>query len=89
MERMVEALLERETVDREEVAEVFADVPKWEHSSEGAMRLKYPDNPVLPQPREDHLAAAEEAEKEEEPVTESLQLNRKLRRSSRPATDAG
>ena len=89
MERMVEALLERETVDREEVAEVFADVPKWEHSSEGSMRLKYPDNPVLPQPREDHLAAAEEAEKEEEPVTESLQLNRKLRRSSRPATDAG
>jgi hypothetical protein len=89
MERMVEALLERETVDRGDVAELFADVPKWEHTSEGAMRLKYPDNPVLPQPGEEQIAAAEEAEKEEEPVTESLTLNRKLRRSTRPATDAG
>ena len=53
------------------------------------MRLKYPDNPVIPQPREDQIAAAEEAEEEEEPVTESLTLNRKIRRSTRPATDAG
>jgi cell division protease FtsH len=89
MERMVDALMEKETVDRHEVAELFADVPKWEHSSEGAMRLKYPDNPVIPQPHEDdEMAAAQEVEKEEEPVTESLGLNRKLRRSSRPA-DAG
>jgi len=53
------------------------------------MRLRYPENPVLPQPGEDQIAAAEEAEEDEEPVTESLQLNRKLRRSTRPATDAG
>lgn len=89
MERMVESLLEKETVDRHEVAEVFSDVPKWEHTSEGALRIKYPDHPVLPQPLEDdQIAAAEETEEEEEPVTESLTLNRKLRRSSRPA-DAG
>ncbi|MGH8947654.1 MAG: ATP-dependent zinc metalloprotease FtsH, partial [Acidimicrobiia bacterium] len=89
MERMVDALLETETVDRDEVAKLFSDVPKWEHTSEGAMRLKYPDNPVIPQPREEQIAAAEEVEEEEEPVTESLTMPRKLRRSSRPATDAG
>jgi cell division protease FtsH len=89
MERMVDALMEKETVDRHEVAVLFADVPKWEHSSEGSMRLKYPDNPVIPQPHEDdEIAAAQEVDKEEEPVTGSLGLNRKLRRSSRPA-DAG
>jgi hypothetical protein len=89
MERMVKALLEKETVGRDEVAELFADVPKWEHASEGALRIKYPDNPILPQPREDQIAAAEEAEDEDEPVTESLTLNRKLRRSTRPATEGG
>ncbi len=88
MQRMVESLMEKETVDRHEVAQLFYDVPKWEHTGEGAMRLRYPENPVLPQQHEDELvAAATEAEKEEEPVTESLSLNRKLRRSSRPAPD--
>jgi cell division protease FtsH len=89
MQRMVDKLMEKETVDRHEVAELFSDVPKWEHTSEGAMRLRYPENPVIPQPRDEPIAAAKEAEKEEEPTTESLSLNRKLRRSTRPATDAG
>jgi cell division protease FtsH len=88
MQRMVDLLMEKETVDRHEVAELFYDVPKWEHTGEGALRLRYPENPVLPQVHEDHLAAADQVEKEEEPVTESLTLNRKLRRTSRPA-DAG
>jgi hypothetical protein len=88
MERMVGRLMEKETVDRQEVADLFSDVPKWEHAGEGALRIKYPDNPVLPQVHEDPLAAAEEADKEEEPVTESLTLPRKLSRRSRPA-DAG
>ena len=39
--------------------------------------------------RDEQIAAAEEVEDEEEPVTESLTLNRKLRRSSRPATEGG
>jgi cell division protease FtsH len=89
MQRMVDKLMDKETVDRQEVAELFSDVPKWEHTSEGAMRLRYPENPVIPQPRDEPIAAAEEAETEEEPVTESLTLPRKLRRSTRPATDAG
>ncbi len=83
MERMVEALLEKETIDREEVADLFYDVPKWEHDADGSLRIRYPENPVLPQPRE-QIAAAEEVEPEQEEVTESLQLDRKLPRT-RPA----
>jgi len=77
MERMVEALIETETVDRDEVAELFKDVPKWEHDSMGSLRIKYPDNPVLPQEHE-QIAAAKEVEEEPEEVTESLKLDRKL-----------
>jgi len=42
MERMVEALLESETVDRDEVARLFDDVPKWEHASSGSLRIQPP-----------------------------------------------
>ena len=42
MERMVERLLEQETVDREEMAEIFSDVPKWEHASSGSFRIQPP-----------------------------------------------
>jgi cell division protease FtsH len=42
MERMVERLLDQETVDRDEVAEIFSDVPKWEHSSSGSLRIQPP-----------------------------------------------
>jgi cell division protease FtsH len=85
LERMVTALLDTETVDRDEVAEIFSDVPKWEHTLDGSLRIKYPDNPVLPQERED-VAAAVETEEESEEVTEALKLDRKLPRTkSRPA----
>ncbi len=88
MERMVAQLLETETVGQDDVAELFKDVPKWEHTAEGAMRIKYPDNPVMPQPREQIAAAEKVVEEEEEPVTESLRLKRSLRPKGRPA-DAG
>jgi cell division protease FtsH len=85
LERMVSALLETETVDRDQVAEIFADVPKWEHAHDGSLRIKYPDDPVLPQERQD-IAAAVKKEEEPEEVTESLKLDRKLPRTkSRPA----
>ena len=86
MERMVEALLENETVNRNEVAELLIDVPKWEHAEEGSLRIRYPESPILPQPREDDLiAAAEEVEEEEEETTESLTLDKSLRPRTRPA----
>ena len=85
MERMVEELLENETVGRDQVSELFHDVPKWEHTSEGALRIKYPDNPVIPQKR-DQVAAASEVEEDEdgEETTESLRLKRGLRPKGRP-----
>lgn len=84
LERMVKTLLKNETVDREEVAELFHDVPKWEHDRGGSLRIKYPEDPILPQVHED-LAAAVEVEEPEE-VTESLKLDRKLPRTGgRPA----
>jgi len=85
MERMVVALLEKETVDRQEVAQIFGDVPKWEHAFDGSLRIKYPENPVLPQVHPD-IAAAVEKEEDPEEVTESLRLERKLPRTKgRPA----
>jgi len=88
MDRMVVQLLETETVGPDDVAKLFEDVPKWEHTAEGEMRIKYPDNPVLPQPREQIAAAEQAPQEEEEPVTESLRLKRSLRPKGRPA-DAG
>ncbi len=36
------ALLDTETLDAGEVAEVFANVPKWEHTETGALRIQRP-----------------------------------------------
>ena len=43
LDRMAEVLIERETIDAEEVAEVFATVPKWEHAETGSMRIQIPN----------------------------------------------
>jgi cell division protease FtsH len=45
MERMVAVLIDKETVDAKEVAEIFSDVPKWEHSPSGVMRIRIPGSP--------------------------------------------
>ncbi len=43
LDRVAEVLLERETIDAEEIAEVFSDVPKWEHTEVGALRIRLPE----------------------------------------------
>ena len=43
LHRIAEALLDKETVDAEAVAELLYDVPKWEHGGDGTIRLKAPD----------------------------------------------
>lgn len=43
LHRIAEALLDKETVDAKAVAELFFDVPKWEHAADGTIRLKAPD----------------------------------------------
>jgi len=34
--------MERETLDADEIREVFRDVPKWEHATNGTMRIQIP-----------------------------------------------
>ncbi len=43
LEGIANALLENETLDADEVAKVFADVPKWEHTETGALRIQRPE----------------------------------------------
>jgi cell division protease FtsH len=90
MERMVAVLLEHETVDRERVAEIFSDIPKWEHTESGSLRIRYPENPVLPQPREEEqVAAAKKADEPEDAESPSSARAKKgFRPRGRPA-DAG
>jgi cell division protease FtsH len=85
LERMVEALMDRETVGPDEVAEIFADVPKWEHADDG-MRVRYPKNP---QPHPDVRAAASELEPEEEEVMREVTVEAPVRRTSSRPADAG
>jgi cell division protease FtsH len=50
LDRVAQELIERETLDGDEIAEVFKDVPKWEHTETGALRIRAPENgPVLRQ----------------------------------------
>ncbi len=42
LDRVAALLLERETLDAEQLVEVFSDVPKWEHSDTGGLRIKGP-----------------------------------------------
>lgn len=43
LDRIAEVLLDKETVDGAEVAEIFSDVPKWEHTEAGALRIRLPE----------------------------------------------
>lgn len=42
IERVVNALMDHETCEKEEIAELLADVPKWEHDANG--NLRHPDD---------------------------------------------
>mgnify|MGYP000627728028 CR=1 FL=1 len=46
LERIADALVEHETIDSDEVAEIFKDVPKWEHDESGSMRIRPPEVPL-------------------------------------------
>lgn len=47
LDRIAEVLLDKETVDAAEVAEIFSDVPKWEHTEIGALRIRLPESPSV------------------------------------------
>ncbi len=76
MERMVEALMVDETLDKDRIEEIFHDVPKWEHATDGSLRIKYPDNPVFPKDRTEQEVAAASEETSNEETTESYRLGR-------------
>jgi cell division protease FtsH len=42
LDRMAEVLIEKETIDAEEVAEIFKNVPKWQHAAREGVRIQVP-----------------------------------------------
>lgn len=44
LHRIAAALIEKESLDADEVAEIFHDVPKWQHGDTGTIRIKAPDS---------------------------------------------
>jgi cell division protease FtsH len=59
MERMVDILLEQETVNRDQIAEIFHDVPKWEHTSSGSLRIQLPERADVAVTGDGYAAASE------------------------------
>jgi cell division protease FtsH len=55
LDRIAAVLMEKETIDAKEVTEILHDVPKWEHTETGAIRIKAPDRSGM---REGGFAAA-------------------------------
>ncbi len=47
LHRIAEVLMDRETVNAAEVAEIFEDVPKWEHTGNGPLRIQNPASKEL------------------------------------------
>ena len=42
LERLAEVLIDKETVDANDLKDIFYDVPKWEHTETGALRIRAP-----------------------------------------------
>jgi cell division protease FtsH len=53
LDRIADALIQRETLDAKQVTEIFDDVPKWEHTAEGSMRIQAPNGQI----RDETIAA--------------------------------
>ena len=43
LDRLSDALIDRETLDEDEIKEILHDVPKWEHTLNGSMRIQEPN----------------------------------------------
>jgi len=46
LDRIADALKDRETLDSKDVREIFFDVPKWQHATDGSMRIQAPHGKV-------------------------------------------
>ncbi len=49
LDRLSDALIERETLDGDEIKEILHDVPKWEHALNGSMRIREPNGATAPE----------------------------------------
>ncbi len=54
LHRIADVLIDKESVGADEVKAIFSDVPKWEHTETGAVRIKAPEEVMS----EDGFAAA-------------------------------
>ncbi|HUO45241.1 MAG TPA: ATP-dependent zinc metalloprotease FtsH [Acidimicrobiia bacterium] len=68
LERMVAILLEKETVGPDEVAEIFSDVPKWEHAPDGGLRIQPPSALSPSEEPTEEVAAAVQSEEDATPT---------------------
>jgi cell division protease FtsH len=48
LERLANVLMDKETVDAGDLAEIFHDVPKWEHTEKGSLRIRMPQPALTP-----------------------------------------
>jgi cell division protease FtsH len=69
LERMVAILLDQETVGPEQLAEIFANVPKWEHAPDGGLRIQPPTKPPVVEEPEAAAVVADEGPPPDRPAT--------------------
>jgi cell division protease FtsH len=55
LHRLAEVLMDKETVDASELTEILHDVPKWEHTEVGSLRIQMPQGGSV---RESGMVAA-------------------------------
>ncbi len=60
LDRIADALKDRETLDANDVREIFFDVPKWKHATDGSMRIQAPNGKVAESPVTAVRASTEE-----------------------------
>jgi cell division protease FtsH len=60
LDRIADALKDRETLDAKDVREIFFDVPKWQHATDGSMRIQAPNGKVAESPVTAVKASTEE-----------------------------
>jgi len=60
LDRVADALKERETLNAADVREIFFDVPKWQHATDGSMRIQAPNGKVAESPVTAVKASTEE-----------------------------
>ncbi|MEE9206280.1 MAG: ATP-dependent zinc metalloprotease FtsH, partial [Acidimicrobiia bacterium] len=60
LDRIADALKERETLNADDVREIFFDVPKWQHATDGSMRIQAPNGNLAESPVTAVKASTEE-----------------------------